>query len=327
MKNWFVRLVRVNRASIYIVVCGLTSLIAIPTAHLIVGNGWVQLVYVTAINLAITAIVAAILYPVVSKLPKVPKRPKRKPATGKLSRFAHKRILEEQPDLANSPVVFEIRLARQVLFVPFPVKTRSAQTRRESDTDRPRKGRIRRTLRQLEKQAGDNTITIPALRLLISILLLTGISTLLQLPGLDLGGVETGLIIACVMYCLIRCASLYHRWARWYFYRVIAFRSKETDEYTVPAQLVVVNKPLLLPGGSVPAIPIAKIQAPWTSTAPKGESEETKLSILAGIWGLSYILADIIGEEAEVFESMGPFDEAVYYNNEVKKMIAESNNL
>lgn len=327
MKNWFVRLVRVNRKSIYIVACGITSLIAIPTARLIVGNGWGQLLYVVAINLAVTAIVAATLYPTASKLPKIPKRPKRKPTTGKLSRFAHKRIREEQPDLVDSRVVFEIRLAWHVLFVPFPVKTRSAQKRHEPATEKPKKGRLRRTLRQLEKQAGDNTITVPALRLVISLLLLAGISILLQLPGLELGGVETGLIIACVIYCLIRCASLYHRWARWYFYRVIAFRPRETDEYTVPAQLVVINKPLLLPGGSVPAIPIAKIQAPWTSTAPKGESEETKLSILAGIWGLSYILADIIGEEAEVFESMGPFDEAVYYNNEVKKMIAESSSL
>lgn len=327
MKNWFVRLVRVNRTSIYIVACGIISLIAIPTTRLVIGNEWGQLLCVIAINLAVITIIAVTLYPITSKLPKVPKRPKRKPTASTLSRFAHKRIQEEQPDLVNSPVVFEIRLAWQVLFVPFPVKTRSAQKQREPRMEKPKKGRLRRALRQLEKQAGDNTITMPALRLLISLLLLVGISIVLQLPELELGWVETGLIIACAIYCITRCASLYHRWARWYWYRVLAFRSRETGEYTVPAQLVVINKPLLLPGGSVPAIPIAKIQAPWTSTAPKGESEETTLSILAGIWGLSYILADIIGEEAEVFESMGPFDEAVYYNNELKKMIAESGNL
>ena len=328
MRHWFVRMVRVNRASIYIVACGVTSLIAIPTAHLVAaGNGWWGLLYVLAINLAVVAIITAALYPLVSKLPKVPKRPARKPATGKLSRFAYKRIREEQPDLLNSPVVFEIRLPWEVLFIPFPVKTRSAQEQREQSKERSSRGRLRKTIRHLEKLAGDSTIITPLIRFVLSLLLLAGASVILLLPDVELGGIEVLLIAGFFTYCLIRFVSLYHRLARWSGYRVIAFRSRETDEYTVPAQLVVINKPRLLPGGSVPAIPIAKIQAPWTSSAPKGASEESKLSILAGTLKLNYILVDIIGEEAGVFESMGPFREAVYFNNQLKAIVAETNNL
>lgn len=342
MKKWFLRTVQLNRAAIYIVVCGITTLIAIPIVkHVVAGNGWAGFVLVMAINLAVAACVVLALHPIVSSLPKPikpPKQPRRKPQKQHLSRFAKKRIQEELPDLLNSPLIFEVKLPPEVLFIPFKIKTRSeinkqlesleAQAKRiDQVKSKWRQRGLRRRLERRMRYVGTNMIYTPALRFLLSIILLAAAVVFVQQLSGQAGIAAAIILLPFLIYCLVRFVPLYHRWSRWHYYRLIAFGKHETEGHTTPAQLVALNKPRLLPGGGAPAIPIAKIQTAWTSTAPKHESEESKLSIVAGWWHLRYILVDLIGEEAAAFEYMGPFLEAVYFNDKIKALIAENNDL
>lgn len=295
---------RDGRIAICIIADGIAALGLIQMFAVIPGDFWIKLSGVVIGLLAVTALTVGTLKSRFA-LPPTPPRPRKPPSIGgevqlfprKLSRFARKRIAEELPGTENSPVLFEARLSKIPLFVQLEarelIKRRVRWWRRKKDNP---------TVFKLGRRS---TLYLEALYVAATVWLLVATATATTTWKSSSDTVASILITCEVVAVLAALVALYHKWERVHFFRMVCFEGNPSEGFD--ARLVIVDKPPILSGGSVPSIDLKDITLVSSTTAREQDDEARFRSIVAGRLKLAWVIVDSFASKDERFNWIGPF--------------------
>ena len=240
---------------------------------------------------------------------KIPPMPKRQPSAGvqklniaaepiKLSSFAHRRIAKQQPILKNSQPILEQRISRAELFVQLEKRRPTGETVKRIWAKKPRP--------VLEPR---KTIWVEIFWCVIAFLALAYALWLSFSANVEIDiAPKAALLVLVSIVAIITVVRLYIKLAYWYFWRLLLFRANEDEG--VDAKAVIIDKPFLIPGGSVPSVDLRILRLVSSSTARSIEDERSFESILAGWLGVEWLLLDTYGQGDARFNWMGPFRNA-----------------
>ncbi|HEX7483622.1 MAG TPA: hypothetical protein VF281_00565 [Candidatus Saccharimonadales bacterium] len=239
----------------------------------------------------------------------IPPMPKRQPSAGtarlsmelepiKLSTFASRRITSQQPILKNSQPILEQRISKAELFVQLEKRRPTGRTVKRIWSKKP--------VQVLEPR---KTIWAEIFWCSATITCFVYVIWLLFISGQEVERVAvTALLIFTGIFVVVSVIKIYIKWAYWHFWRLLLFRANE--EEGVDAKVVIIDKPFLIPGGSVPSVDLRILRLVSSSTARTIEDERSLESILAGWLGVEWLLLDTYGQGDARFNWMGPFRNA-----------------
>ncbi|MFI5212880.1 MAG: hypothetical protein ACHQTE_02875 [Candidatus Saccharimonadales bacterium] len=332
--NYKMRMAGNTRRALYVTVYGVTALVIIGIVLALPLNGWLRLLCFCIIM----AVVAVVGYKLINRyLPRIiiPPHPTTPPSERiidtpqtsadesqeddaeeiddpdddetdlqdehaiALSAFARRRIAKEWPGLEDGSVILEKRKTAWILFLQLEKRVPTGRTIRKGW----------RGKRKVVEMTERSTIIREAFFLLLAVAFLFAMIWAGTLSTTPPTPVPSWIIVLLgVVVVLFAGGVFYKKWAYWFFWRVVEFHAN--PEMGFDAKVVIIDKPFLLPGGSVPGLDLRVIELVSSSTAENQNDEKSWRSITAGWLRVAWLALDTQAQQDQRFNWMGPFRSA-----------------